>query len=383
MKQWITGATIFDGDELQHDMGVFIDDQRIMALDSDSVVPSDAQHIVFDGGFLVPGFIDIQVNGGGGLMFNTAHQPNDIQTILSAHRRYGTTNLLPTVITDDRSTMTQAVQAVNAAMALNVPGILGVHIEGPFFHPQCRGVHKEEYIRKPEIADLEWIDACEQGVTLITLAPDVVPVSFIQALTQRGIRVSCGHSNADFQTVTASIEAGVSCFTHLFNAMRQMTAREPGVVGAALTSTDTWFGIIVDKTHVHEASLQAALACKPLNKILLVSDAMALTGAKSQTTALLYDEEITVKDKHLVNADGRLAGSIIGMIDAVKNTTEWLGQPLTEALRMASLYPAQFLGINDLGRIKNNYLANLTYFDSSFQVQATWLEGHYEQYSSP
>ena len=381
-RQWITGAQLFDGEKLSDGLGVCIEKEEIAAVLPIEQIPQAATRLTLDGGILAPGFIDVQVNGGGGTMVIDAASVSDLQNVVAAHRKFGTTSMMPTIMSDSKHKMARAVHLISQAAATE-RSVLGVHIEGPFFCASRKGAHKDDFIRKPDDSDLAWLTSgLHSGSTIktiVTLSPDVVELDYIRRLVDFGIIVCCGHSDATYSTTLLALQAGVSGFTHLHNAMRPMLAREPGVVGAALESKDAWVSVIVDKHHLHKTTLLNSMKVKPLQKIILVTDAMATVGSDT-TSFTLYDEQIHLQQDKLVNNHGRLAGSAISMMDAVKNTTQWLGLPLAEALRMASLYPAEFLGEPRLGRIKPGFQANLVHFDSQYHVRATWVGGALEQY---
>ena len=342
----------------------------------------DARRVDLDGGWLLPGFIDAQVNGGGGVLLNNAPTVDGIATIARAHRHYGTTGLLPTLISDEVDTMRAAIAAVREAIAQGVPGVLGIHLEGPYLAPARKGTHDAAVFRVPDADEVALATSLRNGVTLLTLAPERVPLDTIRSFVARGAIVSAGHTAASYEEARAALDAGVRGFTHLFNAMTPMTGREPGVVGAALDDPNAWCGIIVDGVHVHPASLRVALAARPRGKLFLVTDAMPMVGADSPSFEL-YGQTITAVDGVVRNADGALAGSALDMATAVRNCVALLGLPLDEAARMASTYPAQFLGIADArGRIAPGLAADLVLLDATLQVRATWIGGDMARYAS-
>jgi len=271
--------------------------------------------------------------------------------------------------------MRAAVAAVRQAIAEGVPGILGIHLEGPYIAPERKGTHDAGKFRVPDAAEIEMATALDNGVTLITLAPERVPADTIRAMVARGAKVAAGHTAANYAQARAGLDAGITGFTHLYNAMTPLQGREPGVVGAALEDPHSWCGVIVDGVHVHPASLRVALAAKPRGKILLVTDAMPMVGSDDPSFDL-YGETIVAKDGVVRNAAGALAGSALDMASAVRNTVGLLGLPLEEAARMASTYPARFLGIDDRrGRIAPGCVADLVLLDGALQVRETWIGG--------
>jgi N-acetylglucosamine-6-phosphate deacetylase len=298
-----------------------------------------------------------------------------LRAIGAAHRRFGTTGFLPTLISDDVEVMGMAIAATRQAIAENVPGVLGIHLEGPYIAPARKGTHDATKFRTPDAHEIGLATSLDNGVTVITLAPERVPARDIQALVARSAIVVAGHTAATYDEMRAGIEAGIRGFTHLFNAMSPLQGREPGAVGAALEDRDSWCGVIVDGVHVHPASLRVALMAKPRGKLFLVTDAMPPVGADDPSYEL-YGEVITARDGVVRNAAGVLAGSALDMATAVRNSVTMLGLPLEEASRMASTYPAEFLGIGDrYGRIAPGYRADLVALDDSLRVIATWIDG--------
>ena len=253
--------------------------------------------------------------------------------------------------------------------------VLGIHIEGPFFAAARRGTHQADRLRQPTAADIDWLRSLADMRCLTTLAPEVMAPGMIRQLSSAGIVVSAGHSAASWAQLQQARREGLRGFTHLFNAMSPLTAREPGVTGAALDSGDCWLGIIADGHHVHPASIRVAHRCAGAGKLFLVSDAMATVGS-GQPWFTLYGERITARDGRLLNAEGALAGSAIGLVDAVRYCHRVVGLPLEECLRMASLYPAEFIGEQRLGRIAAGSRADLVLLDENLQVNATWVAGH-------
>ncbi|MGY3040934.1 N-acetylglucosamine-6-phosphate deacetylase [Rhodanobacter sp. TND4EL1] len=376
MLHSLTNARVLTPDGWRDDLAVLLDGERIV----DLLPPTDpraraAQQHDLAGAMLLPGFIDVQVNGGGGALFNDAPTVETLRRIGAAHRRFGTTGFLPTLISDDPAVMREALQAVEQALAEGVPGVLGIHLEGPYLAPARKGVHDAKYFHAPGRDELAMLCAPHHGVRLITLAPDQVPLASIGALVGAGLIVCAGHTAADYATTRAALDAGVRGFTHLFNAMTPFGSREPGVVGAALEDADSWCGLIVDGHHVHPASLRVAIAAKPRGKMLLVTDAMPPVGA-DHPDYVLNGETITAKDGICQTAQGVLAGSALDMASAVRNAVHLLGLPLDEAVRMASTYPAEFLGLGaSHGRIAAGYRADLVALDHHHEVTQSWIGG--------
>ena len=373
----LVNARVLVDDGFRDDLAVLLDDGGDIA----ALVPASQARTQADeiddlaGGWLAPGFIDAQVNGGGGVLFNNDTSVEAIAAIGRAHRRFGTTGFLPTLISDDAEVMARAIGATRAAIAAGVPGVLGVHLEGPYIAPARKGTHDAGKFRVPDAAEVAMATSLDNGITLITLAPEQVPLATIRALAARGAIVVAGHTAASYEQARAGLEAGLRGFTHLYNAMSPLQGREPGAVGAALEDRDSWCGVIVDGVHVHPGSLRVALAAKPRGKLFLVTDAMPMVGADDPAFAL-YGEVITAVDGVVRNAAGALAGSALDMATAVRNCVRLLGLPLDEAARMASTYPADFLGLDGrCGRIAAGLQADLVLLDESLAVRSTWIAG--------
>jgi len=337
--------------------------------------PPTGDLIDLDGGYLVPGFIDAQVNGGGGVLFNNDTSVEAIAAIGRAHRRFGTAGFLPTLISDDAAVMQRAIKATHDAIGQGVPGVLGIHLEGPYLAPARKGTHDDTKFRVPDADEIAMATSLDNGVSLITLAPEQVPPASIRAIVERGGIVAAGHTAGSYDEIRAGIDAGITGFTHLYNAMTPLQGREPGAVGAALEDDDCWCGVIVDGVHVHPASLRVALKAKPRGKVFLVTDAMPMVGADDPSFDL-YGETIIAVDGVVRNAAGALAGSALDMASAVRNSVHLLGLPLDEACRMAAQYPAEFLGIGgERGRIAAGYRADLVLLDGEVRVQRSWIGG--------
>ena len=327
------------------------------------------------GHLLLPGFLDTQVNGGGGILFNAEPTVDAIREIGRAHRRFGTTGFLPTLISDDLSVVARAVEAVRTAIDTRVPGVLGIHIEGPYLNVARKGVHDPAKLRGLDAGAIGLLTSLQGGRTLVTLAPEMTTPELIAKLTAAGVVVSAGHTNATYDQIRTALRHGLTGFTHLFNAMSQLTGREPGVVGAALDDADSWCGIIVDGRHVDPAVLRIALRCKRHDRFMLVTDAMPSVGA-AEKSFTLQGRIISAADGVLVDENGTLAGADIDMATTVRNAIELLGLDLPVAVRMASQYPAEFLGLGgELGRIAPGYRANLVLADDSLDIIETWIDG--------
>jgi len=334
-----------------------------------------AERVVDLGGdLLVPGFIDCQVNGGGGLLFNDDPSVSTIATIARAHRGYGTTGFLPTLISDDLDVVSQAIDAVRDAISAGVPGVLGIHIEGPFLNAARRGVHDASKLRELDGDAVKLLSRPHGGVTMATLAPERTTPAFIRELSEAGVIVSAGHTNATYEELQPAFAAGLRGFTHLFNAMSPLGSREPGAVGAALAHDTSWCGLIVDGHHVHPEVMKIALRAKRRDRFMLVSDAMPSVGAEAKDF-VLNGRPIRVEDNRCIDEDGRLAGADLDMASAVRNTVRMLGLELSEAVRMASANPAEFLALRNVGRIAAGQRANLVRLDDGLQAVETWIDG--------
>jgi len=373
----LVNARVLHGEGFQSGLAVLVRDGRIHDLlpDDDARLNRVQKHDL-GGEYLVPGFIDCQVNGGGGMLFNDAPYVDTIRRIGAAHSRFGTTGFLPTLISDDRCVMRSAVSAVDAAIAAGVPGVLGIHLEGPYLAPARRGIHDAAKFQIPGADDIELLTSLSRGKVLVTIAPERVPDAIVRKLHASGVLIAAGHTAADYDEMVQALAAGVRGFTHLFNAMSPLHSREPGAVGAALENRDSWCGIIADGQHVHPATLRVALAAKPHGKVFLVTDAMPPVGS-DQTTFTLNGETITCNDGRCVNAQGTLAGSALDMASAVRNTVAQLRVDLAEAARMASTYPAAFLDIAAThGQIAKGYVADFVVLNEAIEVRETWIAGN-------
>jgi N-acetylglucosamine-6-phosphate deacetylase len=370
----VLAGTVFDGEAVHRDCAVVIEGTRIAGLVARSDLPAAMPtRTLTDGAWLAPGFIDVQVNGGGDVLFNDDPTPEGIAAIVAGHRKFGTTALLPTLITDTPAKMRAALDAVRRAAPIN-PGVLGIHFEGPFLSPGRPGVHDPALIRRPDEADIALLCAPQAHRTVVTLAPEEMPAGFIARLAAAGVRVCLGHSMATYVETRAALGEGLVGFTHLFNAMRQLESREPGPIAAALEAPGAWFGMIADGVHVAPAMLRLALrgAAHPM----LVTDAMPPVGGRAPNFTL-YGNEIVVRDGRCARPDGTLAGAALDMASAVRNCVRLLDVPLTAALRFASTEPAQFLGLGErLGRLAPGYRADMVAFKpDDIGVIDTWVAG--------
>jgi N-acetylglucosamine-6-phosphate deacetylase len=373
-QQALIADHVFDGTVVRSAMAVVIDGAQIRALVPRNDLPASIPATTLPAGsWLAPGFIDVQVNGGGDVLFNDATTVDGIRAIAAAHRRFGTTALLPTLISDTPQKMSAALAAARALVGKE-PGILGIHLEGPFLSSERPGVHAADYIRAPTPDDEAMLTAERPGVLVVTLAPECVPDGFIGRLAATGVRVCLGHSNATYAETKAAISEGLTGFTHLFNAMRPLASREPGPIGAALESPESWFGMIVDGVHVDPVMLRLALRGNA--RPMLVTDAMPPVGGQ-QTSFSLCGQTIRSDRGHCLRQDGTLAGTNLDMATAVRNCVWLLGVPLETALRFASVHPASFLGVAHwLGRLAPGYRADLVAIDpATIEVTGVWSAG--------
>jgi len=374
MKQALLGSQIFCGERFYDNHALLVEGKSIVDIVDKNNTPDNFNKIELDQGILAPGFIDLQVNGGGGVLFNNSPNKESLITIIKAHQFFGTTSVMPTVISDSMEVLEQCIKTVTEEIKNN-SSLLGIHIEGPFFNAKYRGVHQKQYISTINSDYLNLFESLKGLPVMLTLAPECISSKELKHLTSLGIKTLAGHSDASYDELDDAIKNGLDGFTHLFNAMGQISAREPGVVGSALHFENTFASIIVDLHHVHPSLIQLAYQLKPTGKLFFISDSMA-TINHGKPSFELYDEVVNESDGRLVNSEGKLAGSSITQIDAVKNAYQKCNIPLNQALAMASRYPAEYLGIeNHLGSLKPGYRADLVHFDSNFKVHNAWVSG--------
>ncbi len=353
---------------------VVIEDGRIRAVTSSNDLPTGvSQRHDLDNRLLLPGFVDVQVNGGGGALFGDAPSVETLRIIGRAHRRFGTTGFLPTIISADLNMIREAIHAADAAVQAGVPGVLGIHVEGPFLSPERKGIHDASNFRTLDAEAFALLTSMTHGRTLVTLAPEETTPETIRRLVDAGVIVSAGHTDATYAEIRAALDHGLSGFTHLFNAMSPMTSREPGTVGAALEDRDSWCGIIADGRHVDPAVLRITLRCKRADRIMLITDAMPSVGSPAKSFRL-QGQTITAENGVCVAPDGTLAGSDLDMAQAVRNAMKMLGLDLMGAVGMASRNPATFLGL-EMGRIAPGYRANLVQATDELEIVETWIDG--------
>lgn len=388
----ICGARLFDG-EAFHDheaerKAVLVEGNAIRDIVSMDNLSSDLAKVDAREHLLAPGYIDLQVNGGGGALLNEKPSVEVVRKIASAHRAFGTTGMLPTVITDNLATVKEAVAAVGAARQQGVPGILGVHVEGIYIDAPKRGAHPAGFIRPVEndaqvSAEIAWLKTANCGDVMFTISPNKISPAVIADLAKSGIIVALGHSEASYAQAVAALAAGARGFTHLYNAMSPLTHRQPGMVGAALADAESFCGIIADGHHVEPAALKIAIAAKKRGKVVLVTDAMP-TAAGGPLQFNLLGQLAVVKDGRLELPDGTLAGSNITMDQAVRFAIDELDVEIGEALRMASLYPAAFIRRDkEYGRVAPGYRASLVLLDKRMRVRGTWIDGQADRKPMP
>lgn len=366
----ITADKVFDGQQFLTDVTVEVANGAIAAIHP-QVLPEATHHA----GTLTAGFIDVHVNGGGGKLLNFEPELDTLSCMVKAHAKFGSTALVPTLITDEYSVMNKAADAVATAIEQGVPGVLGIHFEGPHLSVPKKGIHEGSLVRPLGEAEKALFCRSDLGKKIVTLAPENVSDEDIQTLIETGVKVSIGHSNASFERAQQVVGLGVDGFTHLFNAMSPFTSREPGVVGAALASDSAWCGIILDGHHMHYSSAKVAHSAKAEGKLLLVTDAMSTIGS-DQDGFEFFGVPIKRDGDKLASPEGTLAGSALDMITAVKNAVNELQLDLAEALNMASLYPAEYLQLADkMGSITVGKQADLTVFNDQYQVTQTWIQG--------
>ncbi|MCG3727984.1 N-acetylglucosamine-6-phosphate deacetylase [Vibrio cincinnatiensis] len=374
----LTNGKIYTGSDVLSHHAVIIDGDRIQTVCPIDQLPQGIQTIDLEGANLSPGFIDLQLNGCGGVMFNDEITADTIHTMHQANLKSGCTSFLPTLITSSDENMRQAISAQREYQNKYQHQSLGLHLEGPYLNVMKKGIHCVDYIRQSDDAMIDFICQNNDVVTKVTLAPENNDPRHIEKLAAAGIVVSIGHTNATYVEARKGFEAGITFATHLFNAMTPMAGREPGVVGAIYDTPEVYSGVIADGFHVDYANIRIAHKIKG-NKLVLVTDATAPAGAEMDYF-IFVGKKVYYRDGKCVDENGTLGGSALTMIEAVQNTVEHVGIALDEALRMATLYPANAIGVEKtLGRVKKGYVANLTIFDQDFNVKATVVNGQYEQ----
>ncbi|KPH59100.1 N-acetylglucosamine 6-phosphate deacetylase [Pseudoalteromonas porphyrae] len=369
MKTFYRAARLFTAENFI-DNALFSVEKGVFNLETETTDP-----VIELDGLVAPGFIDVQVNGGGGAFFNADQSTECLDRIAKAHGQFGSTALMPTLITDKVEVMQAAADATAKAIREGVPGVLGIHFEGPHLSFPKKGTHSEQFIRP--ISEQEFAIYARQdlGIKMVTLAPENVSIADVERLVACGVKVSIGHTNADYATTIAALNAGADGFTHLYNAMSPFTSREPGVVGAALWHDNSWCGLIVDGHHVHPLSAQLAIRTKQRGKIMLVTDAMPPVGTDDMEFDFFDGRKVIRTGDRLNSSTGELAGSVLDMASAVRNTVNTLDVSLSESLRMAALYPAQYLDLKKKGRLLDGFDADFVVLDEHQYVKGTYIAG--------
>jgi len=370
----IRGATLLLPDGRWHEGAVVIEAGRIAAVDTVRTMSPEADSLELEGGYLVPGLFDCQVNGGGGVLFNDAPTVATLKTMAEAHRTFGTCAMLPTLISDDMDKVRAAIAAVEQAIDEGVPGIVGIHLEGPMLNPAKRGIHDARHFRTFDPETIALFASLRNGATLVTLAPEEVERGHICDLVGRGVKVALGHSLAGYDEARLAEVDGVTGYTHLFNAMTGIESRKPGAVVAALEGA-AWCGLIVDGHHVDPAVLRLAIRAKTDGRFCLVTDAMPGVGTDLDHFDL-GGRRIAIRGGACLADDGTLAGSALTMIDAVRHAIDWLGLDLAEAVRLGAAEPARFMGLaDDLGALRAGGRANFLHLDADLRVKRSWIDG--------
>ncbi|MFO1141715.1 MAG: N-acetylglucosamine-6-phosphate deacetylase [Amaricoccus sp.] len=371
------GASVFDGARLHADAALVVEEGRVAAIVPRDEAPSGAR-VRLDGGVMAPGFVDLQVNGGGGVMLNGSPDLDGIRTICAAHARLGTTALMPTLITDTPEVTRAAIEAGLAAAAEGVPGFVGLHLEGPHLDLRRKGAHDPRLIRPMQDADLALLReaAARLPALIVTLAPASATEAQVAALAAAGAIVSLGHSDATAAEAGAAFAAGARMVTHLFNAMSQLGSREPGLVGAALDADEASAGLIADAVHVAPVSIRAALAAKRgSDRVFLVTDAMAVAGTGLDGFEL-NGRWIARRDGRLTLADGTLAGADLDFARALRVMVREVGITLPQALRMATAAPAAALGrTGRLGALAAGMPADFVHLGADLELRGVWRGG--------
>ncbi|PKF78280.1 N-acetylglucosamine-6-phosphate deacetylase [Vibrio sp. vnigr-6D03] len=374
----LTNCKIYTGSDVLDNHAVIIDGVNIHSVCPVAELPTDLKTVDLDGANVSPGFIDLQLNGCGGVMLNDEITAETMQIMHEANLKSGCTSFLPTLITSSDENMRQAIAAARDYHAKYENQSLGLHLEGPYLNVMKKGIHSVDYIRRSDDDMIDFI--CENAdlVTKVTLAPEQNDPAHIEKLRNAGIVVAIGHTNGTYAEARQGFEAGITFATHLFNAMTPMAGREPGVVGAIYDTPEVYAGIIADGFHVDYANIRIAHKIKG-EKLVLVTDATAPAGA-DMDHFIFVGKKVYYRDGKCVDENGTLGGSALTMIESVQNTVEHVGIALDEALRMATLYAARAIGAEDkLGRVKKGMVANLAVFDRDFNVKATVVNGQYEQ----
>lgn len=371
---WFCAKQFFDGVDLHDNYCFEVEGGVISSVFNQQLASEPLSCDVQINGLVTPGFIDTQVNGGGGILLNQTPTLASLKTMFSAHQKFGTTSMMPTLITDNLTVMNQAGDAIAKAIEAKVQGIVGVHFEGPHLSIAKRGIHPSDQVRAITDAELNLVTRNDLGKVLLTVAPENVSPDVIKDLVSQGVIVALGHSNADFETVLSAIDAGATGATHLFNAMSGLQARTPGLIGAVLDDERITAGLIVDLLHVHRSNCRLAFKAKSAKGIMLVTDAMAHVG--SELTSLPWlDSQITRDGDKLTTPDGTLAGSCLDMIGAVRKAHQILGIELKDVLHSATQVPAKFLGLDDVGHLQVGAKADFLVINDKLHIEQVYQAG--------
>ncbi|GHC78022.1 N-acetylglucosamine-6-phosphate deacetylase [Limoniibacter endophyticus] len=372
-RRAFSARRIFDGRRF-HENKTLLIDRAVVDLIDRGALPAGIPLIDTGADILSPGFIDWQVNGGGGVLLNEDPTVDGISRIARAHLSYGTTALLPTVITDHPKITRAAAQAVRDAVSQGVDGVVGIHFEGPHIAVEKKGVHEPSFIRPMLKDDLELYSAGGMGCVLITLGPENTSLDQIHQLVAKGVIVSLGHTTADYEAAKMAFAAGARAVTHLFNAMAPMLHRAPGLIGAAMENPEIFCGIIPDGHHVHPAALRMIFANGPISRLTLVTDAMSLVGDNADSFEL-NGRRVCREDGRLTLLDGTLAGSDLDMISGIRYVVEKCGVAVEDALQMATFAPATMLGLSTHGKFARGARADILALSENLEIQDIWLAG--------
>lgn len=372
----INGRIVLPDGSIISDRALVVSNGRIADICETAILPAGCETIDLRGNLLAAGFIDAQVNGGGGVLFNDAPTVETIRRMAQVHASFGTTSFLPTLISDDLDTILQGYRAVNEAINIGIPGVVGIHVEGPFLNADRKGIHDPEKIRRMDDGGLRAVIENRPKLVVMTVAPECMTGDHLRALSQAGIKLFAGHSDATWSEMQSAFADGIVGVTHLFNAMSQLRGREPGLVGAALGKPDCWCCVILDGVHVHPETLRLAINAKGgLDHFVLVTDAMPTVGQENKIF-FLNGDEITVVEGVCQSPDGTLAGSDLDMGRAVANASKQLGLSQTDSIRLASANPARMLGLDlETGSLQVGLAADLVELSDDGLVMRTWIKG--------
>ena len=378
-KKSFVGATIFDGFKRHLNAALIIKNSKVVEIIPEEKVDPKTEQIVLAGGLLTPGFVDLQVNGGGGVLFNDNPSLENLKTICEAHAKLGSTSIMPTLISDSPEVKKRAISTITDALNKQVNGLVGLHLEGPHLALARKGAHEERFIRPMNEFDCLELESLANKIfkLMLTIAPEAVSPQQITRLSKAGAIISLGHTDCTFNQAAEAVDAGATCATHLFNAMSPFGSREPGLVGAVLDSGRLFSGIIADGFHVNKASINLALrAKKGPGALFLVSDSMSTVGS-DQKHFFLNDRLITRSQGKLILEDGTLAGADIHLSDAVKYMVNEVGISQDDAIRMASLIPAKVLGVeSEIGCLAPDARADFLWMKNDLEIEKVWVGGN-------